>query len=87
MQNFISHMRTKWPTHVIVIIIIIIITVLIVIIIIKIIIITVAGDVKTNVSSQTLPYSTVNYNVSEEGPVRCPSILKYDHLYMKDIPL
>jgi len=79
MQNFISHMRTKWPTHVIVIIIIVLIVI--------IIIITVAGDVKTNVSSQTLPYTAVNYNVSEEGPVRCPSILKYDHLYMKDIPL
>ena len=60
---------------------------LVIIVIIIIIIITVAGDAKTNVSSQTLPYSAVNYNVSEEGPVRCPSILKYDHFYMKDIPL
>ena len=81
MQNFISHMRTTWPTHVIVIIIVLIV------IIIIIIIIAVAGDVSTNVSSQTLPYTAVNYNVSEQGPVRCPSILKYDHLYMKDNPL
>ena len=70
-----------------VIVVIIIIIIIIIIIVIIITIITVAGDVKTNVSSPTLPYSAVNYNVSEQGPVRCPSILKYDHLYMKDIPL